>query len=904
MKAPEGRKKKRRKRRSSSFSKATFEAAKDRLESQYVVEDRGASKLPQRAQKTAPENGVGGTPSSVSRNPKLAEIEAKKRRLLAVVSAAAGDIDSPYSDAETNKRRRGESDHSNQEGGDETDKGSQAHLFAKPAKKSNKSSLNAKRVVAGEANGRWTPEATQGTEESSAGRKLKNKKSRSRLISASLAADEEEDEPATGLQLPTPTASSQVHLRQPLEDPFTSHNIKDIPKKKRKSKGSAAGYKQVNDNLEKSYPQKDTSDEDLTGDSPGSSEPQSVRNTRGSHHSISPPDPQTKMASVRGQSLYQNMDVIDPALRDIGMDANEQPRQIGVYRDVATPQTTGKRKRRLLVDEDGFEPTPDSEPRTKKPRKQSLKPKTRNTNGRKSITREFREESPDLDAPLTNIKKRGPTQRKVKTHEPTAKGKFSQDELDIIQNEMLKYREMNDITAFDLNQILQDAPRKLASLWDEIGEALPDRPRQAIVKVCRRKFHNFGVRGKWTKEEDQELKEAYERFPKKWKQIGQILNRHHEDVRDRWRNYVVCGDNMKRESWTEEEEDNLRSVVGEQIQAIRELKAANMTHDPRPDIELIDWQLVSEKFGRTRSRLQCLDKWNRLTRLEDSEGDSKELELGPSSWRVKTAHRDIKHMRREDYLELLIALRNSHAGREGKVNWAKLGDLDLRIKWTCMARKVAWKKLRASVPGNEQMKFQDIVTLLLNNLPENDAELEGADGVVDATPGSPFDAEAPSPRRRSFSDAISSAGEEENENIDPNLKEMDEGDFDPDGIQERNSSVSRNRHNPNFNRDMLREAVGEAYFDNGNTDREDEDSDVAMADHGSIDLDRPSQQKGARSSFSRLRSPISFKISPNQEQPEDIDASTHSDGEEDDMDIPAWRPIGGSRPESVDLDMD
>jgi Myb-like DNA-binding domain len=915
MKAPEGRKKKRRKRRSSSASKATFETAKDRLESQSVGEGRGTPTLPRHALEAAQTNGVRGTPSSASRNPKLAEIEAKKRRLLAVVSAAAGDIDGPYSDAETNMCGRDESDHVEQDGGDETNQGSQTHIFGRPAKKSNKSRLTAKWALAGEANSRLTPEATQGTEESFVSKKVKNKKSKSRLVSAPLAADEGEDEPATGLQLPTPNASSQVQRRQPLEDPFTTHNIKDsqIPKKRSSivgSKGSAAGQKQLKDSLEMPHTDEDTSNEDLTGASSRSREPQSVQNTYSSHHSVSPPNTQTNVASIRRQSFDQNMDFIDPALRDIGMNSNQQPRQIGIYRDVATSQTTGTRKRRLPVDEDDFELTSDSEPKTKKPRKQLLKPKTSNTSGRKSIIRLFREESPDLDAPSTKIKGRRSTQKKAKKHEPTAKGKFSKDELDIIENKILKYREMNDITAFDLNQILQDTPRKLASLWDEMCEALPDRPRQAIVKVCRRKFHNFGVRGKWTKEEDQELKEVYQRFPKRWKQIGQILNRHHEDVRDRWRNYLVCGDNMKRESWTEEEENNLRAVVGEQIQAIRELKAAkiaenpDITHDPRPDIELIDWQLVSEKFGRTRSRLQCLEKWNRLTKLEDSEGDSKELELGPTSWRVKNAIRDVKHMRREDYLELLIALRNSHAGREGKVNWGKLGDLDLRVKWTCMARKVAWKKLRASVPGNEQMKFQDIVTLLLNNLPENDAELEGAGGVVEAVPWSTFEADAPSPQRRSLSDAISSAGEEENENIDPNLNKLNEGDFDSEGIQERHSSLSGSHQSHNLNKNMLREVVGEAYFDRGDTDGGDEDGDVAMADHESVDLDRPSQQKGARSSVSRLRSPISFIVAPNQKQPEYIDTSTHSDEESVDMDIPARRPIGRSRPESVDLDMD
>ena len=907
MKAPEGRKKKRRKRRSSPASKATFETAKDRLESKSVGEGRGTPTLPRHALEVAQTNGVRGTPSSASRNPKLAEIETKKRRLLAVVSAAAGDIDGPYSDTETNVCGRDESDHVEQEGGDEKNHGSQTHIFGRPAKKSNKSRLTAKRALSGEANGHWTSEATQGTEESSASKKVKNKKSKSRLVSASLAADEGEDEPAAGLQLPTPNASSQVQRRQPLEDQFTTHNIKDsqIPKKRSSildSKSSAAGQKQLKDSLKMPHTDEDTSDEDLTGDSPRSREHQSVRNTFSSYHNIPPPNTQTNVASIRRQSFDQNMDFIDPALRDSGMNSNQQPRQIGIYRDVATSQTTETRKRRLPVREDDFELTSDSEPKTKKPRKQLLKPKTSKTSDRKSIIHEFREESPDLDAPSTKIKGRRSTQKKAKKHEPTAKGKFSKDELDIIENKILKYREMNDITAFDLNQILQDAPRKLASLWDEMCEALPDRPRQAIVKVCTRKFHNFGVRGKWTKEEDQELKEVYQRFPKRWKQIGQILNRHHEDVRDRWRNYLVCGDNMKRESWTEEEENNLRAVVGEQIQAIRELKAAkiaenpDMTHDPRPDIELIDWQLVSEKFGRTRSRLQCLEKWNRMTKLEDSEGDSKELEFEPTSWRVKNAIRDVKYMRREDYLELLIALRNSHSGREGKVNWGKLGDLDLRVKWTCMARKVAWKKLRASVPGNEKMKFQDIVTLLLNNLPENDAELEGAGGVVDAVPRNTFEADTPSPQRRSLSDAISSAGEEENENIDPNLNS--------EGIQECHSSLSGSYQSRNLNKNMLREVVGEAYFDRGDTDGEVEDGDVAMADHESVDLDRPSQLKGARSSVSRLRSPISFIAAPNQKQPEYIDTSTHSDEENVDMDIPARRPTRRSRPESVDLDMD
>jgi hypothetical protein len=910
IRAPKGRRKKGRTRRSSSSSKATFETARDKVEAQSVKGGRNTSILPQ-TPKTGLTDRLVGTSSSVSRTPNLTEVEAKKLRLLAVISAAAGDVNSSHPDAETNRCDESESDDLDRDCGDNAHQRSRARVFAKPTNKANKSRLIAKRPVTGRTNGRWTPEATQGTESLSSSKRVKNMMSKSSLATTSLAANEEDD-PATGLQLPTPNASSQVHGRQPLDDPFTSHDIRNIqmPKEDRSTnvsdKISTAQDKQMGDSLYEPPSDDDTSDDD-SEEGPKSREPHSTQTIYGIHHSISSPGLQPNIESVKKQFLDQAMDLIDPALRDIGMDPNENARQIGIYKDIATPQTTGKRKRRLPVEEDAYERPLDSEVKSKKPRKQSLKP---NTSRRKSVVREFREESQDLDAPSGKIKRGTSTQKKVRAHEPTAKGKFSNEELEVIQNEIVKYREMYDITTFDLNQIIQDNPSRLASLWEEICEALPDRPRAAIVKVCRRKFHNFGVRGKWTKEEDRELKEAYERFPKRWKQIGQVLNRHHEDVRDRWRNYIVCGDSMKREQWTEEEEDNLRAVVGECIQAVRELKAAEiarnpeMIHDPRPDIELVDWQIVSEKFGRTRSRLQCLDKWNRLTRLEDSEGGSKELELGPNSWRVKSAYKDIKHMRREDYLELLIALRNTHAGREGKVNWTKLGDLDLRIKWTCMARKVAWKKLRASVPGNEQMKFQDIVTLLLNNLPENDAELEGKPSEANAEPESPFRGDAPSPQKRSLSEAISSAEEDENDKIDPNLDELDDGYFDPDEIQERHNSLSLKDQNSSSNKDMLREVVGEAYFDSGNTDAEDEDGDMAMAEHGSVDLDGLNQQKGARGRVSRLRSPISFKTTLSQEQPEYVHSSTHSDEDDVDLDIPARRPVEGARRESVDLDMD
>jgi hypothetical protein len=226
-----------------------------------------------------------------------------------------------------------------------------------------------------------------------------------------------------------------------------------------------------------------------------------------------------------------------------------------------------------------------------------------------------------------------------------------------------------------------------------------------------------------------------------------------------------------------------------------------------------------------------------------------------------------------------------------------------------MARKVAWRKLRASIPGNEQMKFQDIVTMLLNNIPEDDDELEGIYREPGSQSGSPRDFEAPSPQRRALSEAVSSGDEGEGnseENIDPYLNGLGENEFDPDDIEDGLTTLNQGYQSSKSTRGMIRDAVNEAYDNNGVTDGEEEheDGDMAMADRGSVDLDASSQKKAGGSKASRLLSPISFELEPNLNEQEDIASSTHSDEEDVDMDIPARRPYEGPRHESVDLDMD
>jgi hypothetical protein len=311
---------------------------------------------------------------------------------------------------------------------------------------------------------------------------------------------------------------------------------------------------------------------------------------------------------------------------------------------------------------------------------------------------------------------------------PILKGKFIQAELEELSNAVETYKEVHDKTQFEVNALIHmdGQSAEVKGLWNDICSALPDRPRQPVIKICRRKFHNFKARGAWTAEQDEELKVAYEQFPKSWKQIGATINRLPEDCRDRWRNYLVCGDNLRKDYWTEDEEKSLRVAVIECMDAIQELKRVESLRLPNAilssDEDLIDWQVVSQKMYRTRSRLQCMNKWKKLKEREDAENEGSYASAPISeSRRLDEADSIYDKMKTGDKYQLLCAIRDSHADREGKIPWANLGDEEYRSKWKRMPVKVCLRKLMQGIEGYEDMKLQDIVERLIQSIDESDA---------------------------------------------------------------------------------------------------------------------------------------------------------------------------------------
>ncbi|KAK0725473.1 hypothetical protein B0H67DRAFT_480847, partial [Lasiosphaeris hirsuta] len=164
----------------------------------------------------------------------------------------------------------------------------------------------------------------------------------------------------------------------------------------------------------------------------------------------------------------------------------------------------------------------------------------------------------------------------------------------------------------EMNRIIHENPKFQPvdsphyRLWVRVQQACPSRSKQKIINWCRLAFHNFVARGKWTKEQDDELLELVERHGKCWAKIAGLINRHHTDTRDRYRNDLIVRDTQVWDAWTKEEEECLYEAIQQAMIRIRD----NTDNPAIEDVgRLINWHHISEAMGFTRSRLQCLGKW-------------------------------------------------------------------------------------------------------------------------------------------------------------------------------------------------------------------------------------------------------------------------------------------------------
>ncbi|KAI0460608.1 hypothetical protein F5B21DRAFT_452505 [Xylaria acuta] len=294
----------------------------------------------------------------------------------------------------------------------------------------------------------------------------------------------------------------------------------------------------------------------------------------------------------------------------------------------------------------------------------------------------------------------------------TLSGAFSDFEIRNLTQAIERFREDHDMTQYAVNDLIHRNPKEArgTELWERIMATCPGRSRQKVINQTRRRFHNFVARGTWTTEQDQELRQLYEHHGSKYAMIGQLINRHPEDVRDRIRNYVICGDNLRKDQWSQEETNRLIAIVEQAVAEIRRQRTLQGLDDSRPVEEDISWQLVSMGMDRTRSRLQCIAKWKSLK--PQLNGGGLDGEVVPIEEIIQQARETATTMSYRNRSLIINEILKTNANADSRIPWLKVRT-ELKGKWTRPPIMIVWCRLKRTLPGWRSLNVKEACTLLL-----------------------------------------------------------------------------------------------------------------------------------------------------------------------------------------------
>lgn len=280
---------------------------------------------------------------------------------------------------------------------------------------------------------------------------------------------------------------------------------------------------------------------------------------------------------------------------------------------------------------------------------------------------------------------------------------FSPQEIAIVDNFIQGYCQLNNLNRAQICERVWAVHKPKDNFWEHLSRVLPYRSRASVYKHVRRQYHVFTVRAKWTKEEDSQLMKHVEQSNANWRRIGEAMNRMPEDCRDRWRNYLKCGDNRSKNQWSEDEENMLKGIILD-MHASQAAAEKALT---------INWTLVSEKMNGARSRIQCRYKWNKLVK--------RDLVVRIAAMGLLTK------------IWLLNRLLHANVHNLGAINWEYLAQSYYsehkqekdKSTWSASDFKVAFERLHNSVRDHKNLPLHSVITKLL--------------GIIYVTPGSEDD---------------------------------------------------------------------------------------------------------------------------------------------------------------------
>lgn len=306
-------------------------------------------------------------------------------------------------------------------------------------------------------------------------------------------------------------------------------------------------------------------------------------------------------------------------------------------------------------------------------------------------------------------------------------GPFTETEKAVIDRFVHTFTDQYNLSQEAFNSLIQNKDRKLdelsRSLWQTLYTVLPKRDHKAMQRHMRRRFHNFNKRGEWSAEEDEQLKCLHQVNPAKWKWIGEQLGRMAEDCRDRWRNYVVCGERRRTDHWDEKEEEELSIAVHDCIRDIKNTAKDRARQQQLAFREDQDWESqinfnnVSAKMKFSRSRLQCLQHWKAIQAREQHH--KKKRRMNPTS-STKAKNSDNEKAPRSHYegsmlpgdkYQMLRDIRDSGVTSEDSIPWSTLAQRS-PMKWTVADWRYSWTQLKQLT--DNQAEFPMNLTQLMD----------------------------------------------------------------------------------------------------------------------------------------------------------------------------------------------
>ncbi|KLU90979.1 hypothetical protein MAPG_09504 [Magnaporthiopsis poae ATCC 64411] len=320
-----------------------------------------------------------------------------------------------------------------------------------------------------------------------------------------------------------------------------------------------------------------------------------------------------------------------------------------------------------------------------------------------------------------------------------ASGPFTAQENAAIQRAVEEFRAEHDMSQQAINTMIHQNPVGSGStdlhreLWEKVAPACPRRRRQKIILRARALFHNFVGRGVFTPEQDQELRELVEKMGQKWAEIGRIVDRNPLDLRDRWRNYAVCGDKKKAETWEENEVSRLTDLVVDAINTILRSRGQDFSsEESREQAERdVAWDVISKHMDRTRSAKQCREKWVLLQarRAQNSDGSGNEDDVVTRA--LEKMRADLRKMTPSDKHTLIKAIHMTEVTTDEKIPWAKLGDAAFQKRWNRDTLRIMWSRLRPTIPGHEHLNTRNVAQALLDSYDKDQVLTQLEDVDVD-----------------------------------------------------------------------------------------------------------------------------------------------------------------------------